>query len=58
MKVVRCQQRAEAVRYYLIQQGVAPSALIAKGYGDTRPSASNDTEEGKFRNRRIEFTVR
>ena len=52
------QQRAEAVRNYLIQQGVAPSTLIARGYGDTRPSASNDTEEGKFRNRRIEFTVR
>jgi outer membrane protein OmpA-like peptidoglycan-associated protein/uncharacterized protein YidB (DUF937 family) len=52
------QQRAEAVRNYLIQQGVDPNVLIAKGYGDTRPLASNDTEAGKFRNRRIEFTVR
>jgi outer membrane protein OmpA-like peptidoglycan-associated protein/uncharacterized protein YidB (DUF937 family) len=51
------QQRAEAVRGYLIQQGVSPSMLIAKGYGDTRPVASNATEEGKFRNRRIEFSV-
>ena len=51
------QQRAEAVRNYLIQQGVEPGVLIAKGYGNTRPLASNDTEEDKFRNRRIEFTV-
>jgi len=51
------QQRAEAVRGYLIQQGVSPSALVAKGYGESQPVASNDTEEGKFRNRRIEFSV-
>jgi outer membrane protein OmpA-like peptidoglycan-associated protein/uncharacterized protein YidB (DUF937 family) len=51
------QQRAEAVRNYLVQQGINPNVLIAKGYGDTRPVGSNDTEEGKFRNRRIEFTV-
>ncbi len=51
------QQRAEAVRDYLVQQGVGPNALIAKGYGETKPVATNDTEEGKFRNRRIEFTV-
>jgi flagellar motor protein MotB len=29
--------------------------LVTKGYGDTRPVSTNDTEEGKFRNRRIEF---
>ena len=52
------QQRADAVRSYLVQQGVPASQLSAKGYGDTRPIASNDTEEGKFRNRRIEFVVR
>jgi outer membrane protein OmpA-like peptidoglycan-associated protein/uncharacterized protein YidB (DUF937 family) len=51
------QQRADAVRNYLVQQGVGPEVLIAKGYGDTRPVAGNETEEGKFRNRRIEFTV-
>ena len=51
------QQRAEAVRSYLVQQGVNPNVLIAKGYGETRPVGSNDTEEGKFRNRRIEFSV-
>lgn len=51
------QQRADSVRNYLVQQGVPPGMLVAKGYGDTRPVASNDTDEGKFRNRRIEFTV-
>jgi len=51
------QQRADAVRNYLVQQGVPSSMLVAKGYGDTHPVATNDTDEGKFRNRRIEFTV-
>jgi outer membrane protein OmpA-like peptidoglycan-associated protein/uncharacterized protein YidB (DUF937 family) len=52
------QQRADAVRNYLIQQGVDPAMLTAKGYGDTQPVGSNDTDEGKFRNRRIEFAIR
>ena len=51
------QQRAEAVRNYLIQQGVSSSMLVTKGYGDTRPITTNDTDEGKFRNRRIEFNL-
>jgi len=51
------QQRAESVRNYLIQQGAPPATLTAKGYGDTKPVASNDTEEGRFRNRRIEFST-
>jgi OmpA-OmpF porin, OOP family len=32
--------------------------LVAKGYGDSKPVASNDTDEGKFHNRRIEFSLR
>jgi outer membrane protein OmpA-like peptidoglycan-associated protein/uncharacterized protein YidB (DUF937 family) len=55
--LVLSQQRADAVRNYLIQQGVADTQLTAKGYGDTHPIASNDTDEGRFRNRRIEFTA-
>jgi outer membrane protein OmpA-like peptidoglycan-associated protein/uncharacterized protein YidB (DUF937 family) len=51
------QQRADAVRNYLIQQGVAATQLTAKGYGDTQPVGSNDTDEGRFRNRRIQFTA-
>ena len=49
------QQRADAVKSYLVQRGVPDAQLTAKGYGDTRPIASNDTDEGRFRNRRIEF---
>jgi OOP family OmpA-OmpF porin len=45
------------VRAYLVAQGVDSSAVVAKGFGDTKPVASNDTEEGKFQNRRIEFTA-
>jgi outer membrane protein OmpA-like peptidoglycan-associated protein len=52
------QQRADAVRTYLVQQGVSQNALTAKGYGDTKPIATNETEEGRFHNRRIEFAAR
>jgi outer membrane protein OmpA-like peptidoglycan-associated protein/uncharacterized protein YidB (DUF937 family) len=51
------QQRADAVRNYLVSRGVSPEKLIAKGYGDTQPVASNEVEEGKFHNRRIAFTA-
>ena len=51
------QQRADAVRTYLIEQGVDANSLVAKGFGDTKPLAPNDTDEGKFRNRRIEFVI-
>jgi outer membrane protein OmpA-like peptidoglycan-associated protein/uncharacterized protein YidB (DUF937 family) len=51
-------QRAEAVQAYLVQQGVNPAMLTATGYGDTRATASNDTDAGRFQNRRIEFTAR
>jgi outer membrane protein OmpA-like peptidoglycan-associated protein/uncharacterized protein YidB (DUF937 family) len=51
------QARAEAVKAFLIKQGVKADALIAKGYGDTKPAATNDTVAGRFANRRIEFSV-
>jgi outer membrane protein OmpA-like peptidoglycan-associated protein/uncharacterized protein YidB (DUF937 family) len=51
------QNRADAVRNVLIQDGVAPAMLTARGYGDTKPIASNDTPDGRLQNRRTEFTV-
>ncbi len=50
-------RRAAAVRDYLVQRGVEPSALTAKGFGAGQPAADNGTEAGRFKNRRIEFTV-
>lgn len=51
------QQRADAVRNALVQAGVDPSMLAAKGYGPAQPIAPNDTAYGRFRNNRIEFSV-
>ena len=51
-------RRAQAVVNYLIQEGINPSALIAKGYGEEQPLASNDDEkEGRELNRRVELRV-
>ena len=51
------QRRAEAVRDYLVERGVAAASLTALGFGSSNPVADNATEAGRFRNRRIEFTV-
>lgn len=51
------QRRAEAVRNYLIQQGIEPNRLIARGYGEERPIGDNRTLEGQRLNRRIEFVI-
>ncbi|MFM0209076.1 OmpA family protein [Paraburkholderia sediminicola] len=50
-------KRAEAVRAYLVKTGVPADSLVAQGYGDVRPVASNDTASGRFANRRIEFVA-
>ena len=50
-------ERANAVRSKLIELGVAADSLVAKGYGDAKPVADNATEEGRAKNRRMEFTV-
>src|SRR5439155_4449159 len=46
-----------AVRYLVEDGGLDPAALSATGYSDTRPIASNATEAGKSKNRRIEITL-
>ena len=48
------QRRADACRKYVIKKGIAADRVEAIGYGDERPVAPNDTEEGRQKNRRIE----
>jgi OmpA-OmpF porin, OOP family len=55
--VTLSQQRADAVRNALIKAGVNPDSLVARGYGGASPIASNDSPEGRFYNRRIEYRV-
>ncbi len=50
------ERRAEAVKAYLTKdEAIKPDRLTTKGYGLTKPVASNDTEEGRAKNRRVEF---
>jgi len=49
------QRRADAVRNYLISKGIAADRLTAKGYGESQPVADNATDEGRFKNRRVEL---
>jgi outer membrane protein OmpA-like peptidoglycan-associated protein len=51
------EQRAGTVRDFLLEQGVVPSSITAQGFGKTQPVASNDTAEGRQRNRRVEIVV-
>jgi outer membrane protein OmpA-like peptidoglycan-associated protein/uncharacterized protein YidB (DUF937 family) len=51
------QQRADAVVAKLGELGVAAGTLTAKGYGQDKPTADNGTEEGRAKNRRIEFSA-
>ena len=51
------QKRADAVGDYLKNQGIASSRLTIKWYGEAQPKVTNDTEEGRAINRRVEFTI-
>ncbi|MGA2897273.1 MAG: OmpA family protein [Acidobacteriaceae bacterium] len=51
------ENRAGAVRDYLVQQGVATNSVSSKGYGNTLPVASNDNSAGRQENRRVELVV-
>ncbi|WP_299185290.1 OmpA family protein [uncultured Psychrobacter sp.] len=55
--LVLSNERAEAVKQYLIGRNIDATRLSTTGKGDADPIASNDTEEGRRRNRRIEFTL-
>ena len=51
------EHRAEAVRDYLVQQGIAANSIGARGLGKTQPIASNETPEGRQQNRRVELVL-
>jgi outer membrane protein OmpA-like peptidoglycan-associated protein len=50
-------QRADSVRTLLFKQGAGPRWIEVSGYGETKPIASNDTEDGRQKNRRVEVKV-
>jgi OOP family OmpA-OmpF porin len=51
------ERRANTVRDYLVSQGITATRLTARGYGEVQPVATNDTEEGRQLNRRVELIV-
>ena len=51
------EDRAEAVKSYLVKKGVGEISITAEGKGETEPLGTNDTPEGREKNRRVAFSV-
>lgn len=51
------ENRAKAVKNYLIERGVSEDRLSSAGFGETMPKATNDTDEGRQLNRRVEMNI-
>jgi len=50
------EKRAKAIKDHFVSRGIDPKQLPTKGFGFTKPAASNDTKEGRAKNRRVELT--
>jgi outer membrane protein OmpA-like peptidoglycan-associated protein len=55
--LILSQNRADAIKTYLVSKGIEGGRIKAVGYGDTKPAGSNKTEEGRMLNRRVEVRV-
>ncbi len=55
--LILSKKRAEAVKFYLVQRGVGESRVVVKYFGQSKPIADNETEEGRQKNRRVEMEV-
>jgi outer membrane protein OmpA-like peptidoglycan-associated protein len=42
---------------YILSKGISPNRITSKGYGESQPVATNDTDEGRQLNRRVEFKI-
>ena len=51
------QKRVDSIRDYLIEKGINPNRIVAKGHGSSKPIAPNDTAEGRAMNRRVEINL-
>ena len=55
--MILSKKRAQAAAVYLMSKGITGDRIIADGFGETRPKALNDTEQGRQQNRRVEFNI-
>ncbi len=55
--IILSQQRVERIKSYLVSKGISSKRIKGKGFGGTRPIATNDSEEARKLNRRVEFVI-
>jgi OOP family OmpA-OmpF porin len=51
------ERRADAVKAYLVQQGLSPAVIVTESFGEDKPIATNKTREGRAQNRRVEVEL-